>query len=119
MTVSNTRVVLAAGRYSERGFWQKLASFGRAAGRELLEKALLLYYAADAPETPKWAKATVYGSLAYFVLPMDAVPDVLPVAGYGDDLSVLALAVTTIACYIDDRVRERAARTLARWFPES
>lgn len=114
-----TEVILRSpAGYSDRGFRAKLARFARVAGREVVEKALWLYYAADAPETPKWAKATVYGSLAYFILPMDAVPDVLPAAGYSDDLSVLVLAVTTIACYIDDEVRQRAARTLSRWFPD-
>ena len=31
--------------YSEAGFWQKLKRFAAAAGREVVEKALLLYYA--------------------------------------------------------------------------
>lgn len=110
---------LASAHFSERRFWDKLVGYARVAGREVIEKALWLYYAADAPETPKWAKATVYGSLAYFILPMDAVPDIVPAAGYSDDLSVLVLAVTTIACYIDEAVKARAACTLARWFAES
>ena len=68
-------------------------------------------------ETPKWAKATVYGSLAYFVLPADIVADFLPIAGYTDDLAVLTLALTTIGFYVDRDVKKRAAQTLARWFP--
>ena len=102
--------------FSERGFWRKLLDFSRTAGREVIEKALWLYYAAERPETPKWAKATVYGALAYFVLPADAVPDITPLAGYSDDLTVLAVAVATISRFIDDEVKARASRTLARWF---
>jgi uncharacterized membrane protein YkvA (DUF1232 family) len=102
--------------YSENSFWQKLAVFGRFAGYEVVEKALWLYYAADRPDTPKWAKATVYGALAYFVLPADVVADIIPIAGYTDDLTVLVLAVTTIGGYVDAQVKEKAARTLARWF---
>lgn len=109
--------ILSPDDYSAPGFWSKLAAFGRQAGREVIEKALWLYYAAEAPNTPQWARATVYGALAYFVLPADAVPDILPIAGYTDDLSVLVLAVTTIGCYIDAGVKARAAMTLARWFP--
>jgi len=59
----------------------------------------------------------VYGTLAYFILPVDAVPDILPAAGYSDDLTVIVLAVTTITCYIDADVKAKAARTLTRWFP--
>ena len=105
--------------YSENSFWQKLAMFGRVAGYEVVEKALWLYYAADRPDTPKWAKAAVYGALAYFVLPADVVADVIPIAGYTDDLTVLVLALTTIGGYVDARVKEKSARTLARWFPVS
>ena len=117
LTMSAVTVTLSPGDYSESSFWRKLAAFGRIAGHEVLEKALWLYYAAERTDTPKWARATVYGALAYFVLPLDAVPDMLPVAGYTDDLAVLALAVTTIGCYVDSQVKANAARTLARWFP--
>ena len=103
-------------QYSESSFWQKLALFGRLAGYEVVEKALWLYYAAERPDTPKWAKATVYGALAYFVMPIDVVADILPITGYTDDLAVLVLAVTTIGGYVDAQVKEKAAAQLARWF---
>ncbi len=103
--------------FSSARFWSKLRAQGLAAGRELVEKALWLYYAAERPETPPWARATVYGALAYLILPADAVPDLLPLTGYSDDLAVLALAVTTIGAHVDAAVRSRAAQTLARWWP--
>ncbi len=102
--------------YSEPRFRDKLARAALAAGREVVEKALWLFYAAQRPETPRWAKATVYGALAYFIVPLDAIPDVAPIAGYTDDLSVLVLAVGTIARYIDGAVKEKTSRVLARWF---
>jgi uncharacterized membrane protein YkvA (DUF1232 family) len=104
-------------QYSERSFWEKLARFASFAGYEVVEKALCLYYAAARPETPNWAKVTVYGALAYFVMPADVVADILPIAGYTDDLAVLVFALTTIGSYVDDGVRNQAARVLARWFP--
>lgn len=103
-------------QYSEPRFREKLARVARAAGRELVEKALWLFFAARRPETPRWAKATVYAALGYFVVPLDAIPDLAPVAGFTDDLSVLAVAVCTVAAYIDDGVKERTRRVLARWF---
>jgi uncharacterized membrane protein YkvA (DUF1232 family) len=102
--------------YSEPRFREKLARAARAAGRQVVEKALWLFFAARRPETPRWAKATVYGALAYFIVPLDAIPDLAPLAGYTDDLGVLAVAVTTIAAYIDEGVREKTRRVLARWF---
>ena len=106
----------AGQRYSAPRFRPKLARAALAAGREVVEKALWLYFAAQRPETPRWAKATVYGALAYFILPLDAIPDLAPLAGYTDDLGVLALAVGTIARYIDGPVKAQTIRVLARWF---
>jgi uncharacterized membrane protein YkvA (DUF1232 family) len=105
------------GDYSESRFREKLARVAQRAGRAVVEKALWLYLAARRPTTPAWARATVYGALAYFVLPVDAVPDLIPGAGYSDDLGVLAFAVATIAAHIDETVKQEAARRLSRWFP--
>lgn len=95
-------------------FTKKLTSAAKTAGAEVIEKALWLYYSAQKPETPAWAKATVYGALAYFVLPTDLVPDVLPVTGYTDDLGVLLAAVSTLALYIDEPVKEKTVERMKR-----
>ena len=66
--------------YTEAGFWQKLNTFARKAGRELVDKSLQLYYAAESPDTPRWAKGVIYCALAYFVAPIDAIPDITPLS---------------------------------------
>lgn len=114
--MNNVALPGAVRYYSPPRFWAKLARVAIAAGREVVEKSLWLYFAAERPETPKWAKAAVYAALGYLILPLDAVPDLAPVAGYSDDLGVLAFAVATIARYIDADVKARAARVLGRWF---
>ncbi|MEQ8264582.1 YkvA family protein [Pseudohaliea sp.] len=101
----------------ESGFWTKLRNHALAAGREVVEKALWLYYAARAPQTPAWARSVIYGALAYLVLPSDAIPDALPAIGFTDDLATLSAAVATVALFIDDAVKERAAARLSAWFP--
>ncbi|GGX99504.1 DUF1232 domain-containing protein [Massilia dura] len=102
--------------FDETGFWNKVGRFAKAAGHEVIEKALWLYFAAQRPETPKWAKATIYGALAYFVLPFDAIPDLIPVAGYTDDLAALAAAIVSVASYIDDSVKRQAEERMSAWF---
>jgi uncharacterized membrane protein YkvA (DUF1232 family) len=102
--------------FSERSLWQKLGGYAVAAGREVVEKVLWLWYALQRPETPAWAKATILGALGYFIAPLDAVPDLVPIAGYADDLGVLTLAVATVAAYIDDDVKHKAANRLRKWF---
>ena len=105
--------------FSPAAFWRKLARSAIAAGRELVEKALWLYYAAERPDVPRWAKLTMWGALAYLVLPVDAVPDFLPGVGYADDLGALVAAVATVARYVDDDVKARARDRLATWFGPS
>lgn len=102
--------------YSDKGFWEKIFTFAKVAGQEVIEKALWLYYAAQDPQTPAWAKSVIYGALGYFVFPIDAIPDITPVVGYADDLGVLAAAVATVAAYITKDVKALAAQKLKDWF---
>lgn len=102
--------------YSKRSFWQKLKKHARSAGREVVEKALLLYYAAQQEQVPAWAKATIAASLGYFIVPLDAIADLTPAVGYADDLGVLALAIATVSCHINDDVRRQSAARLQQWF---
>jgi uncharacterized membrane protein YkvA (DUF1232 family) len=105
--------------YSESGFWDKLKRYAKVAGKEVVEKALLLYYAGQEEDAPAWAKATIVASLGYFILPSDAILDLTPVVGYADDLGVLALAIAAVATYINDNGREKAALKMQQWFGES
>ena len=107
-----------SGAYSPDAFKEKLAGFARLAGRQVVEKALILYHTLQRPETPAAAKATIVGALAYFILPIDAVADFLPGVGFTDDLGVIAAALVTISGYVTDEIRETAARQAAAWFGE-
>ena len=102
--------------FSDSGFWEKVKVFALAAGRDVIEKALWLYYALQRPDTPAWAKTTIVGALAYFVLPVDAIPDVIPVVGYSDDLGALAAAVSMVSMHITKEVKALASAKLAEWF---
>ena len=104
--------------FSESGFWNKLKKYAKTAGREVVEKALLLFYAAQEEKAPKWAKATIAGALGYFIVPLDAIADITPAVGYADDLGVLALAIAAVATYINDDVRSKTAARMASWFGE-
>ncbi len=103
--------------YSEDNFWQKLLNFARAAGQEVVEH-VSLYYAAQEPDTPAWAKTVIYGVLGYFILPVDAIPDLTPAVGYGDDLGVLVAALATVAAHVTPEIKARAKEKAAKWFGE-
>lgn len=100
---------------NEGQFWAKLTRVVAKAGREVIEKALLLFYAAQEPDTPLWAKGAIYSALAYFIMPLDAVPDLGP-TGYVDDLGVLTMAIATVSFYINQNVKDKATIKLQGWF---
>jgi len=102
--------------YSEVGFWGKVKKFAKVAGKEVIERALQLYYAAQRTDTPVWAKGVIYGALGYFIFPADAIPDPTPVVGYADDLGVLAAALATVAMYINQEVKDEAKEKMKDWF---
>lgn len=86
-------------------------------GYAVLERALWLYFAAQRPETPLWAKTAIYGALGYLVSPVDAVPDLVP-GGFVDDAGVLAGALATVAVFVDEPVREKTRTLLQTWFSD-
>lgn len=93
-----------------RSFWRKLH---RVAVRvPFAEDLLAAYYCAFDRATPLQVKATLVGAIAYFVMPLDAIPDVLPVIGFTDDAAVLALAFKLVAGAIKPEHREAARRKL-------
>ena len=102
--------------YSDSSFWDKLKHFALSAGKEVIEKALWLYYAAQRPETPKWAKTAIYGALAYFISPIDAIPDITPLVGFTDVLGALAAGIAMVSVYINDDVKAKASQKLLHWF---
>ncbi|TNE93088.1 YkvA family protein [Porticoccus sp.] len=118
-TGTSLKKVGAKHHYSGTDFWIKLKHAAKAAGKELVEKSLWLYYASHRPETPTWAKAAVYSALAYFILPTDTIPDFIPGTGYTDDLAAILAAVSTISNYIDEDVKVRAREKVNHWFGQN
>ena len=96
--------------YSEESFWAKVGKFFVAAGREVVERALILKYVAESPDTPMHAKVLIYTALGYFILPIDAIPDLTPLIGFADDLGALLMALAAVALYITPEIRERARK---------
>ena len=91
-------------------FWAKLKRVGRRL--PFVEDLLAAYYCATDPATPKRVKLVLVGALAYFVLPADAVPDLLPLLGFADDAAMLAAAIAQVADAITASHRERARGVL-------
>lgn len=92
-------------------FWRKVR---RHAGKlPFLDEAIAGYYAAVDPATPLSAKSVLFGALAYFVLPIDMLPDFIASLGFTDDAAVIFAAVKTVGSQIKDHHRTRARAWLS------
>ena len=74
----------------------------------MARQAVAMYFCLVDPTTPRWVKAIVGAALAYFVLPLDAIPDFLPLIGLSDDMSLLAAAYAAVSNFVTDDHRTRA-----------
>ena len=96
-------------RRVRRGFWPTLK---RAAGHvPFAEELVAAYYCALDRRTPMRVRAMLLGALAYFVMPVDMVPDLLAGIGFTDDVTVLlgVLGVVRAPITEDHRTAARQA----------
>lgn len=95
-----------------RGFWPKIRKV--ATRIPFASEALAVWYCARDPATPASAKGLMLAALAYFVLPTDVIPDVIPALGFTDDAAVFAALLTVIGRNLKVEHRSAAREALER-----
>ncbi len=96
----------------QKGFWPKIR---RTAARiPFARQVISVWYSARDPETPMAAKGIMLGGLAYFVMPIDAIPDIFAGIGFTDDAAVIAALVATLGAHIKRRHKDQAEAALER-----
>jgi uncharacterized membrane protein YkvA (DUF1232 family) len=94
----------------ERRLWKKLA---RVAARiTFADQLVAAWYCAIDPQTPQHVRGVLLAALGYFLLPADAIPDLIVGLGFTDDASVIAAVLATVGRYLTAEHRERARRRL-------
>jgi len=100
-----------------RGFWPKMR---RVAARiPFAPEALSVWWCARDPATPAAAKGLMLAALAYFVLPTDAIPDILAGIGFTDDAAVFAALMAILGRTLKPRHKEAAQAFLRRLSDEA
>lgn len=95
-----------------RGFWPKIRKV--ASRIPFASDALSVWYCARDPATPRTAKGMMLAGLAYFVMPVDAIPDVLTVVGFTDDAAVFAALLSVVGRHLKPRHKADAQAFLER-----
>lgn len=89
-------------------------------GRVAVRPVLLLYYVMRSEETPKKDKLTIFGALAYVILPVDLLnAKRLPIIGWIDEVVSLAVAVQRMQKYITPEMEAKADEQLDKWFGQN
>jgi uncharacterized membrane protein YkvA (DUF1232 family) len=110
VTVHNSRKFERDRARVNDGFWPKIRRVARRL--PFLGELLAAYYATLDPRTPLQVKAVLMAALAYFVLPIDVIPDFIAGFGFTDDAAVLYAAIRSVASSIRPEHRQRAQQML-------
>lgn len=102
--------------YSESGLWNKVKSVAKKAGIKTIYMVLLLHYVLKSPNVSIEDKAKIYGALGYFILPIDLIPDFIPIVGYSDDVAALAYALHAVWKNVTPEIKQQAQQKLRSWF---
>ena len=107
--------------YNEKSFFDKLKKVLKVVGVKGVYILLLLYNTLQRKDIPPKEKSIIIGALGYFILPLDALPDITPIVGYSDDIFALGMAILKVIPYIDDEMKEKSREQIIKWFkiPES
>ncbi|MBO4300851.1 MAG: DUF1232 domain-containing protein [Desulfovibrio sp.] len=105
-----------AQHFSDRQLWEKIARMTKKVGYEVLRSVLILYYTLENPELPGKVRAVILGALGYFILPVDLIPDFIPIVGMSDDIAIVAAAIAYASLYITQEAKDKAEAKLKMWF---
>jgi uncharacterized membrane protein YkvA (DUF1232 family) len=95
----------------KKSFWTKTKKF--AAKIPFTKDAVAMYYCAIDAKTPLWAKGIAFGALAYFISPIDAIPDALIGIGFTDDAAVIAAGFRAISGQVTEKHRKQSEKFFA------
>ena len=98
-----------------RDFWKVLKKAARQV--PFADEIVAAYFCAMDPQSPTRVRVILLGSLAYFVMPFDAIPDFLAAFGFMDDVTILTTAIATVRGNITDAHR-KAAKDALKDMPE-
>lgn len=102
--------------YSESKLMDKIAKFAKKAGVKIIYAVFVAYYTLQDGNVPLKQKMKIVGALGYFILPLDLLPDAIPVAGFTDDLAALLYALWSVWGSVTPEIKEKARQKVESIF---
>jgi uncharacterized membrane protein YkvA (DUF1232 family) len=104
--------------FSENELLQKIGKLGKSIGATVLYPVFLLFNLLKSGDINLKEKAMIIGTLGYFILPVDLLPDAIVGVGYADDAAALTAAVTALASCITEDIQNESKEQLRKIFGE-
>ena len=104
--------------FSDTKLFEKIGLVAKNAGIIVIYPALVLYYLFLDKDVPKRSKSIIIAALAYFIFPIDSIPDVTPIIGYSDDIGILYVTIMQLVKYITPDILKRVSNRITDWFGE-
>lgn len=105
-------------KFTQGGFIEKISRIAKRAGAKLVYAALILYYTLESDKVSIKDKAIIIGALGYLISPLDVIPDAIPIAGLGDDLTVLIYVLHRVWGEVSEEIMSKAKAKLNQWFDD-
>ena len=99
----------------ERSLSKKITGSLKRVGKATIGLVLTMYFTAKDKNTPKIVKTAIYTSLAYFILPIDSIPDFIPGIGFSDDITLLTATFSIVAAHIKDEHISQANEKISKY----
>ena len=104
--------------FSESKLWKKLEKYGRNIGATILYPVFLLFNLLKSGDISLGKKAKLIGTLGYFILPIDVIPDAIAGIGYSDDAAVLFATLTAYVSYLTIEIQQLSKNQLTNLIGE-
>ena len=108
MAKKKIETAVYADKYSDENLLSKLKRVGKKMGGKLMYNVYVLYYVLKSRDVPVKVKAEIIGALGYVIMPLDLIPDFIPVAGFTDDLAAITFAVQMARAQITPAIQQKA-----------
>ena len=100
--------------FSDNAFWSKLQSLSGNGWCEMLKQVVTLYVLLKDSSTSMTLKITLIGALGYFIAPIDAIPDLIPLLGYTDDMSIIGMLINQLSHAITPEIEQQVRALLPK-----
>lgn len=105
--------------YSDGKFLEKVKKYGTSIGFKALHAAVVLFYSLKDPKLPNKDRMIILGALGYLILPVDLIPDFIPVVGFTDDIAIIIAALGKVINSVSEESKVKAHQQLKAWFKDA